>query len=146
MQHCPTKRLWLSSHAAFTNPAQLSGRPLLCPLCRPYTLPATPRPSPPPHSVFPAPAPNSQVQKHLELVNGRSANWGWKILYQSQWSRGMEQLREEAKGIKTGLEGQRIKRMRERDTDERRWRPMQNALGKQMHFCLSSSCILVHEE
>lgn len=54
-------------------------------------LPATP--SPPPHSDFPAPAPNSQVQKQLELVNRLSANWGWKILYQSQWSGGMEQLR-----------------------------------------------------
>lgn len=49
----------------------------------------------------------------------------------------MEQLREEAKGIKSGLEERRIKRMRALDTDERRWRPMQNAHGKQMHFCLS---------
>lgn len=129
----------LSPHAAFTNPAQLSGWPLLCPLCCPYTLPATPRPrpSPPPHSVFPAPAPDSQVQKQLELVNRLSANWGWKILYQSQWSRGMEQLREEARGIKTGLEGRRIERMREPDKDEKRWRQMQNTQGKWVHFCLS---------
>lgn len=44
------------------------------------------------------PAP-TQVQKQLELVNRLSANWGWKILYQSQWSRGMEQLREEGEGL-----------------------------------------------
>lgn len=81
---------------SFHKSCRAVGWPLLCPLCCPYTLPpATPRPSPPPHSVFPAPAPNSQVQKQLELVNRLCVNWGWKILYQSQRSRGMEQLREE---------------------------------------------------
>lgn len=112
-------RTVLNPHAASTDPAQQSGRPLLCPLCCPYTLVDTailPRqlwllhPGPGPHlhptQFFQPQLPTpSQVQKQLELVNRLSANWGWKILYQSQWSRGMEQLREEARGRKTGLEG-----------------------------------------
>lgn len=40
----------------------------------------------------------------------QQANWGWKILYQSQWSRGMEQLREEARGRLRGMEGWKVKR------------------------------------
>lgn len=98
---------------SFHKSCRAVGWPLLCPLCCPYALPpATPRPSPPPHSVFPAAAPNSQVQKQLELVNRLCVNWGWKILYQSQRSRGMEQLREEAGLTESGLEGQRTERMR----------------------------------
>lgn len=87
-------------------------------------LPATP--SPPPHSVFPAPAPSSQVQKQLELVNRLSANWGWKILYQSQWSGGMEQLREE---------GGRLAWME----DEGTWGQMRSAQAQWIQFSILSA-------
>lgn len=41
-----------------------------------------------PCSLFPFFQPlllTAQVQKQSELVNEPSANWGWKILYQSHW-------------------------------------------------------------
>lgn len=119
-------------HAASMNAAQQSGRPLLCPLCCPYTLVDTailprqlcllhPGPHLHPTQFFQPQLPTpSQVQKQLELVNRLSANWGWKILYQSQWSRGMEQLREEGRGRKIDLEGRRVERMTELDRFEGR--------------------------
>lgn len=140
-----------SPHVAFTA-AEQSGRPLLCPLCCPYTLVDTailprqlcllhpgPGPGPQLHPTqffqpqLPTP---SQVQKQLELVNRLSANWGWKILYQSQWSRGMEQLREEARRRNTGLERWRVARMTGLDKDEGRSREMQKTHG----FCLPVVC------
>lgn len=149
----------LSLNATSTNTVQQYGRPLLCPLCCPYTLVDTailPRqlcllhPGPGPH-LHPTqffqprlPAP-SQVQKQLELVNRLSANWGWKILYQSQWSRGMEQLREEAGGRKTDFEQWRGLK------DERAgqsWREMWKCKTYMANQCIFvyQSCISVHEE
>lgn len=109
--------------SADNNPGQKPS-PAVWPNPLSSVLPATP--SPPPHSVFPAPAPSSQVQKQLELVNRLSANWGWKILYQSQWSGGMEQLREE---------GGRLAWME----DEGTWGQMQSAQVQWIQFSILSA-------
>lgn len=62
-----------------------------------------PQPSPPPHSVFPTPTPNSLSGAKTVGISQQalSANWRWKILYQSLWNSGMEQLKEEARGRKS---------------------------------------------
>lgn len=150
------------------NVTQQPGRPLLCPLHCPYTLVDTatlPRqlcllhPGPSLHlhptQFFQLRLPaSSQVQKQLELVNRLSANWGWKIQYQSQWSKGMEQLSEEVRGRKPDLGGWRAERMRVMDSAVE-WKPTWRRIAYlfirldfplQEEFAISSTCNNITQE